>query len=430
MKRKTLNAILGATMIASLVGCGNTEKPVEQPDSQVETQQKTENTENTESEGTEKDTETDKESSADNKLNRMEKIDKVVAMADLVSSDTQNMLYSHTSLDMALGMVAEGSEGVTREQLDEYLGTDDYASKAKNYMEFAESISNETSQLEIANSVWVNKDHKLLDEYKLKVEDTFKAETDSLDFVGDANGSANTINEWIDNKTHGLIKEVVTPSSLSTAQNVLVNTVYFNSPWAKPWETKEDVKLTFNNLDGTTSEVDKIYGEVNCYFENEKATAFGKVYENGTMFIGILPKEEGNFKFEDLDISSLLESKTYEPRVYAEMMKLDYEYSIENIIPSLEALGVKDVFGGMNQITKTLESGEPLVISNILQKCKIMLDENKTEAAASTVIIEANGIMPVEREVKEVILDRPYAYMIYDTQNEEVLFIGKYINAN
>ena len=49
------------------------------------------------------------------------------------------------------------------------------------------------------------------------------------------------------------------------------------------------------------------------------------------------------------------------------------------------------------------------------------------KAAAVTAIFacDAACIEPDEKEIKEVILDRPFAFMIYDSQNDQVVFAGK-----
>ena len=423
MKRNKVVAMLGLGLVASLAGCSNiNEYPNQEQSIQVENTDNSKETNNTE--GLDKNTEELK----------MTHLEKTAIMADKLSRDGANLLYSPMSLDMALGLVAEGSEGNSREQLNNYLLTDNYSEKTKNYLEFITSINDDTNTLEIANSIWLNKTCELNEAYATIVKDSFEATAENLDFVNDSFGAANTINSWINDKTHGLINEAIAPSNISAdTKSILVNSLYFNSIWREEWDTDENRKLEFSNEDGSTSELVALYGNVDCYFENDKATAFGKLYDNGMMFIGILPKEIGDFTITELNLDTLIESIDYSPEVYAEMMKLEYEYEASNITEALKELGVTDIFGSDAQITKLLKSSEEtdsLYVNNILQKCKIILDEKKTEAAATTVVIMANGIaMPSEKEYKEVILNRPYAYMIYDTVNNETIFIGKYVNA-
>ena len=49
-------------------------------------------------------------------------------------------MFSPTSLNFALGMIAEGAEGETKEVLCNYLGTDDFASYAKEYLNKIKNI--------------------------------------------------------------------------------------------------------------------------------------------------------------------------------------------------------------------------------------------------------------------------------------------------
>ena len=59
-----------------------------------------------------------------------------VKMTDQISAavNGENIMFSPTSLNFALGMIAEGAKGETKEVLCNYLGTDDFASYAKEYL--------------------------------------------------------------------------------------------------------------------------------------------------------------------------------------------------------------------------------------------------------------------------------------------------------
>ena len=82
----------------------------------------------------------------------------------------------------------------------------------------------------------------------------------------------------------------------------------------------------------------------------------------------------------------------------------------------------------MAQFDKIID-GEELFISRIIQKCKIELDDKGTKAAAVTAItMRANAIAPMEKEIREVLLNRPFAFLIYDSVNEEIVFAGKVTN--
>lgn len=430
MKRKILKVTLGIAIIASLSGCSNTDKQIS-----LEVPEK-EQTEILDTQGKNKEI-YEETQNIDNtpEVLEMTTLEKAATMIDKFNEKGENILYSPLSLDMALGLVSEGSVDETRKQLDNYLLTENYNEKASKIIKYTEEISDEENKFEIANSIWVDKSCSLKQSYQSVVENTFKATAKTLDIKNDPVNSAAEINEWVDNKTHGLIKEIIIPSALSSdTKSVLVNSIYFNALWAEKWETSEDSKLQFTNLNAKVIETDLLYGNVDTYFENKKATAFGKYYKNGLMFIGVLPKNEGEFNISELNLDELLENEKENIEVYAEMPKLDYEFTSYNLTEHLKDFGVTDIFNSESKLTEIIEPNkdiDTLVITDIIQKCRIILDEEKTEAAAVTAIIMANctSIEISEKEYKEVILDRPFAYMIYDTVNKEVVFIGKYVDA-
>ena len=59
-----------------------------------------------------------------------------VKLIDKIATEnkSKNVMLSPTSLNFALGMIAEGAKGETKEALKEYLGTDNFAAYAKQYM--------------------------------------------------------------------------------------------------------------------------------------------------------------------------------------------------------------------------------------------------------------------------------------------------------
>ena len=84
-----------------------------------------------------------------------------VKMTDQISAavNGENIMFSPTSLNFALGMIAEGAKGETKEVLCNYLGTDDFASYAKEYLNKIKEYNTEDesygykSKLKIPNTV-------------------------------------------------------------------------------------------------------------------------------------------------------------------------------------------------------------------------------------------------------------------------------------
>jgi len=160
------------------------------------------------------------------------------------------------------------------------------------------------------------------------------------------------------------------------------------------------------------------------YYENDKATAFGRDYANGLSFIGILPNDEGNFTLEDLDISGLLKSNPEYDAVDCKMPKLNFETSAV-LNDMLSNLGLGNIFSSNADFSGIADQN--VNVDTILQKTKLELDENGTKAAAVTAVIMECMSAAEEDEpiIKTVELTRPFAFLIYDSNNDEILFMGK-----
>ncbi len=354
-----------------------------------------------------------------------------IRLFDAITADKTNAMFSPLSLNMALGLLEAGADGETKAQIDSYLQTENYTDFAFEYLRFVKAYRMITGEkepwgdtpaaaLEIANSFWADNALPLKDDYKQRIGGRFGAEIRNLDFA-DAANALKEINSWVNKKTHEMIPSVLEDISPDTAA-VLVNTVYFEANWLDEWNIDENKKESFTLSDGTVKELSLMYNGADSYFENSYATAFGCRYRNGVEFIGILPKESGEFTLESLDIPALLKSETTEYDVSAVMprLKFDTDFTLRD---ALCAAGLENVFDGSAADFSGI-SDMPLCVSEIIQKTSLELDENGTKASAATAVIMAGGA-PVYKGTKTVRLDRPFAFMIYDSVKDQILFMGK-----
>lgn len=356
-------------------------------------------------------------------INKEENLIQSVRLTDKIAAAQKknNIMLSPTSLNFALGILAEGAAGDTKEKLNEYLGTDKYTEYAMVYLEKLNAYNKNGSKLKIADAVWGDDNIALEQKFKESVSENFDSEVKNLDF-SDGEAASRSINEWCNKNTEGLIPEIVTSEAISGSTGLCVtNSLYFEAGWEKAWNVSEKAETFGNNGEET------IYmtGSANDYYENEYATAFGKNYANGLSFIGILPKKEGEFTLEGLDINGLMNSNPEYDQVSCKMPKLNFETSAE-LTEYLKALGLENIFSENADFSGITKSG--INVSSILQKTKLELDEKKTKAAAVTAIFSDKCAAPVDNMIiKEVNLQRPFAFLVYDMSNDEILFMGKVI---
>ena len=361
-------------------------------------------------------------------INKTTVLQNSVKMADMLSAEAsgKNIMFSPTSLNFALGMIAEGAKGETKEILDDYLGTNDFAAYAKEYLDKIKAYNTEDesygykSKVKIADAVWVDNGLTLQEKFKNTVSDSFGAEVEAVDFSA-AEKTCDVINSWCNKNTEGLIPKIITPDLINDNTGLcLTNSLYFESGWSgEPWNVS-DTEESFGEKEKTkymTCTGDR-------YYENDKATAFGRDYANGLSFIGILPNDEGDFNLEDLDIGGLLKSNPEYDEVDCKMPKLNFETSTV-LNDMLSSLGLDNLFSSNADFSGIADQN--VNVDTILQKTKLELDENGTKAAAVTAVTMECMSAPAENEpiIKTVELTRPFAFLIYDRSNDEILFIGK-----
>ena len=364
-------------------------------------------------------------------INKTTVLQNSVKMTDMLSAEAfgKNIMFSPTSLNFALGMIAEGAKGETKEILDDYLGTNDFAAYAKEYLDKIKAYNTEDesygyqSKVKIADAIWLDNGLTLQEKFKNTVSDSFGAEVESVDFSA-AEKTCDVINSWCNKNTEGLIPKIITPDLINDNTGLcLTNSLYFESGWSgEPWNVS-DTEESFGKKEKTkymTCTGDR-------YYENDKATAFGRDYANGLSFIGILPNDEGDFNLEDLDIGGLLKSNPEYDEVDCKMPKLNFETSTV-LNDMLSSLGLDNLFSSNADFSGIADQN--VNVDTILQKTKLELDENGTKAAAVTAVTMECMSAAVENEpiIKTVELTRPFAFLIYDRNNDEILFIGKVIS--
>lgn len=293
-------------------------------------------------------------------------------------------------------------------------------------------IDKDTSQFNVANSVWVSDTREIIQSFKDSVIKYYKANVESID-TSKPQLSADKINSWTADKTHDLIQNIINPNDINSSTSaILVNTIYFNSNWVEEWNTKEG---TFKNEDGDTTKLEVISNKVTNYYETDDVTAFGMKYKNGFEFIGILPKSDSNSNMLDIDIENILKNeKTSEyDEIYAEMPRIKFETDNKVIVNSLREMGMGELFNDNAQFDNLVQKkkDEVTCISDIIQKCTIDLDEYGTEASAATTlecVTFSTSFNDNTPKIAEVILNRPFVFLLIEPETHQIAFMGKFVS--
>lgn len=176
-----------------------------------------------------------------------------------------NLVFSPASIGHALLMARAAADTSTGVNIDEAFALPEglaahQAWNAIDQMIAANAESQEEITISIADRIWprldVTPDQAWLD--LLACEHGASSET--LDFAGNPKGSREVINQWVDDRTEGLIPELL-PEGFIKGNTVLVITdaIYFKARWQTVFGKYGNVTDTFTRIDGSTSEVEYLH---------------------------------------------------------------------------------------------------------------------------------------------------------------------------
>lgn len=332
-------------------------------------------------------------------------------------SNNKNLIYSPVNLYMALAMLAEISDGESRQELLALTDCTDIEQLRRN----AEAIwkacykNDGASSLILANSLWLD------DSYDYNTEtlntlaecyfaSSFEGETGSEEFN-------NELRHWLNEQTNNILEDaandvVIAPDTILT----LASTINFNAKWKNKFkheDTSEDIFFSPN-------------GEISCefmnqscsdiYFWNDNFSAIRKIMsESGAMYL-ILP-DEGYSPEDILSDDSLYDfiSQGYE---WDNQKQLTINLSVPKFDVSstvmlnngLKELGVTSIFETSADNLKNITDSNGAA-SAIQHSVRVNIDEEGCEAAAFTLISLAGSSKPPTEEV-DLVFNRPFVFVI------------------
>lgn len=346
----------------------------------------------------------------------------------LSADKNANIFFSPYSIYTAYGMLFEGASG---ESVSEYINVFGYPKDndfrrniIKKQIEAYQDKESEYGVV-LANSLWVNKEFPVLKAYKKVLTEYYLAESKKMDFSDKT--SVSVINKWVSDNTAEKIKDIIPEGALSEAtQLVLVNTVYFKERWMIPFDKQATQSNDFTLADGSKSKTDLMFkNEKYPYFEDDKVQTVKIRYKadeagNKMSMIAVLPKQNNIADAEDFIYSNTVNSinkKFAVKKGNVFLPKFEYKWNGE-LSDVIYSMGLKS--SDYSKASKT-----PIHISSVLHSTFIKVDEEETEAAASTAIMMKMS-MPINEEPPfNFRADHPFVYIIVDDNDGKILFMGK-----
>ncbi|WP_342547262.1 serpin family protein [Paenibacillus sp. FSL P2-0089] len=342
-----------------------------------------------------------------------------------------NLTISPYSAAAALALAYNGSAGETAEELGKLLGyTPDERQKLNTGHQSLMKLLNDGGpgvELKIANSVWGMKGLTLRRDYLKTGEDFYDAQIKTTDLS--AEKSVKEINGWVADHTGDKIQEMITEPPGPQAVAVLVNALYFQGAWTDVFEEQATKQADFYPPDGPAVQV--MMMKRSGMFEYAAHDGWQTVklpYGEGELeMVVVLPGEQSSLAelVGQLEQGTLLLDKGFSSsRGTLLLPRFTASYGTE-LSKALQALGVKLAFDpNRGDFSLMADLDSPIYFGQVIHKTYIDVNERGTEAAASTVIAMRAGSAPPVDPPFEMNVNRPFLFMIRDTQSGVVLFLG------
>ena len=344
----------------------------------------------------------------------------------------ENIFISPLSIATALSMTVNGAEGQTKADMQSTMHINSLELQQINeaYKTLLQNLPILDSEidLEIANSIWHEQSFSVEQPFLDVNSEFFFSQVQGLDFKNPA--SKDIINEWVSNKTKGLINSIVDEIPPQMVM-YLINATYFKGAWKDPFDPDRTFDSPFFINDGLPEMVEMMnHGQFELpYFETEQFQAVDLAYGDSIFSMSLLlPKETSSINelIGSLTLSNWEEwiNNFQDKEIFFSMPKFKMEYK-KQLNDVLKDLGMQVAFSkGLADFSK-INPGTALYIDQVMHKSFIEVNEEGTEAAAVTSVGVGTTSVPV---IPYFSANRPFLFVIRENKTNSILFIGKMMN--
>ena len=368
------------------------------------------------------------------------------SLRSLYEKEKNSIIYSPLSLQFALAITANGASGETASEI---IGTLGYGEDREALNKYCNLLLNQLPaldkdvELKLTDAVIINEEFRAQDAFRKTAEKMYYA---PVEYVNASNPKVvvDRINEWAYRSTNGFIFPFLQESDIKRDfVAAILNALYFKARWSGnrdiPMFNSELTKKSqpFYLDGGGENKVD--------YMVTSRHFRHGRVGNNGilelpyaggkfAMYI-ILPDIKGGNGLEQLfsyitseKLSEAISSiSTTEAMVHLNLPKFEVENKYE-LTDMLKALGIRRAFNNDAQFDKLLYHPEikNFNIGSVIQKARISVAEQGTEAAASTAVMIERTSSAGQPKMIEFFADHPFVYTIVEKSSGVMLFAGVY----
>lgn len=345
-------------------------------------------------------------------------------------SPGQNIFISPYSVSTVLQMVCNGATGQTLDEMNQVFGIAELSPGARNaaVRDVLNSINNHDTNvvLNAANAIWIRTGISVNPGFNSCNAQFFGSTIGTLDLSSPQ--SMDSINAWAKEKTHGKITSVMAQPLRPEDFLFLANVVYFKANWLDQFRRDATKERIFHLAGGRQKNV-SMMEKWRPDFVYRRGTGYQAVrlpYKAPRLGMYVfLPDPGSNPDALIRTITADRWKKVTRPGFQSRegflvlpRFSARYQAQLER---ALNALGICRAFQKTAEFSGITPG--PLWISAILQQAVVEVNEEGTEAAAFTGIPMTGGL-DTRPKPFEMIVDRPFFFLIHDGLTDSILFMG------
>ncbi|XP_020014766.1 antithrombin-III [Castor canadensis] len=358
-------------------------------------------------------------------------------------NDKDNIFLSPLSISTAFAMTKLGACNNTLKQLMEVFKFDTISEKTSDQIHFFFAKLNcrlyrkvnKSSTLVSANRLFGDKSLTFNETYQEISEMVYGAKLQPLDFKENAEQSRVTINNWVANKTEGRITDVIPSDAINELTVlVLVNTIYFKGLWKSKFSPENTRKELFYKADGESCSASMMYQEGKFHYrrvaEGTQVLELPFKGDDITLVL-ILPKPEKSLAKVEQELSSELLQEWLDELeemmlvVHMPRFRIEDGFSLKE---KLQDMGLIDLFDPKKSKLPGIvaEGRQDLYVSDAFHKAFLEVNEEGSEAAASTAVVIAGRSLNPNRVTFKA--NRPFLVLIREVALNTIIFMGRVAN--
>ncbi|QDU36801.1 Serpin (serine protease inhibitor) [Maioricimonas rarisocia] len=352
-----------------------------------------------------------------------------------------NLFFSPASLSTALAMAWAGADGETRNEMGRVLRFHRNPSELppervhETYGEFTDLLNSAGAGggyvLQTANRLWGQEGFAFLPEFRQITREHYGAELAELDFR-QTESSRLAINSWVERQTREKITNLI-PEGVLTPDTrlVLTNAIYFKGGWKEEFSKERTEEASFHLTSGKTINAPLMQQtEKFVYGETESVQLLRLPYAGGDVsMLIVLPRAESSLAELEQQLSGEQVTKWQRQmrrrkvHVLLPRFRMTSTFRLADV---LREMGMVTAFDPQAADFSRMSRQEQLMISEVVHKAYVDVNEEGTEAAAATGIVFEPTAAPVNpEEPVEFRADRPFLFLLQDQHTGAILFLGR-----